>query len=473
MAAVAFATSLLAAPDARADVPTSSDVANASAARELAGWLEGLVSSDPASRKTAMASLDRASPAMLPAIAARIAQLGQTADRTAMAAVVAEVVKPRAVPPDEIAGRLPDGGFDPASDWWLLVMASPAPDRAAWRDLASLLGVSRLLTKIGTTAAARELTALFASFGDVLRADLERETVTMGERALPALIEMRRAEPKEHRLFALKLLEALGKAIPGEAVQTGDDALLAEVLVAYGRAKEVDAARVVLSFANSNRRPIREAARQAVMLMGEAGASFVRESYENMTTQKPPDAWAWETTARELFRVLDRARLAEAHALMDEGLAAFRAGDLEKATGAFDRALARDPSFEKRAEMAPAYLALGRQLKKENPQRAVASLRHAQRLDPSSPVGRQAESAILVIEAKDHASHGVADLASLHRAIELDPDNADAKVELLRVEAESEGRSRRLAWYLYGALAALLALGGLGAAFVHGRRSAG
>jgi tetratricopeptide (TPR) repeat protein len=484
---------LLSPSDARAEVTPasssappglSSDAAAVSASRELAAWLEGLVSKEASARKGAMASLDRASPgtgqtsavvsaAMLPAIAERIAGLGKTADRTAMAAVIAELVKPRSVPPDEIAGRLPDGGFDAASDWGLLVMASPAPDRTAWRDLTSLLGLARLLTRVGTTAAARELAAAFGIYGELLRPDLERQMVTMGDRALPALIEMRRAEPKEHRLFALKLLEALGKAIPGEAVQTGDDALLAEVLVAYGRAKEVDAARVVLSFANSNRRPIREAARQAVLLMGEAGASFVRESYENMTNQKPSEAWGWEAAARELFRVLDRARLVEAHALMDEGLAALREQDLEKAAGAFDRALARDPSFEKRVEMAPAYLALGRKLMKDDPKRALATLQKAQRLDPSSSVGRQAESAMLVLEAKERAGHGVVDTASLGRAIELDPDNADARAELLRIEAESEDRSRRLAWYSYGALAALLALGGLGAAFVHGRRSAG
>ena len=475
LAAVAVAwAALVSLPLARADLPPSSSsaAANPDAARELGAWLEGLVSSDPSARKAATASLDRASPAMLPAIAERLSQLSKTADRTAMAAVIAEVVKPRHVDRDEIGGRLPDGGFDPASDWWLLVMASPAPDRASWRDLASVLGLSRLLTKIGTSAAARELGSLFGTWGELLRGDLERQLVTMGDRALPALIEMRRAESKEQRLFALKLLEALGKGIPGEAVQTGDDQLLAEVLVAYGRAREVDAARVILSFANSNRRPIREAARQAVLLMGEAGLSFVRESYENMTNEKAPDTGGWEGAARELFRVFDRARLTEAYSLMDEGLAAFREHDLERAAAAFDRALARDPSFEKRTEMAPAYLALGRKVKKEDPARAVASLRQALRLDPSSAVGHQAEAELLVLEARDRAAHGVVDQGSLRRALELDPGNDDARAELLRVEAESEARSRRLAWYSFGALAAVLALGGL-AAIAHGRRSSG
>jgi tetratricopeptide (TPR) repeat protein len=447
--------------------------ADGDAAGELAAWLERLVSSDPSTRKTAAASLDRASPSMVPAITERLAHLSQTADRTGMAAVIAETVKPRHVDRDEIAGRLPDGGFHPASDWWLLVTASPAPEREAWRDLVAILGLSRLLATIGTTPAVRELGSLFVTYGELLRSDLERQLVTMGDRALPGLIEMRRGESKEQRAWALKLLEALGKAIPGEAVQTGDDQRLAEVLLAYGRAREVDAARVILSFANSDRRQIREAARQAVLLLADSGFSAVRESYANMMNEKPPEAWGWETTARELFRIFDRVRLVDAYALMDEGLAAFRQHDPQKAAAAFDRALARDPAFEKRAEMAPGYLAFARALKKDDPSRAMENLRKAMRVDPSGSVARQAESELLVLQARDRSGHGIVDHGSLRRALELDPDNSDASAELLRIEAESKARSGRLAWYCFGALGAFLAVGGVVAVIAHGRRSTG
>jgi Tfp pilus assembly protein PilF len=158
---------------------------------------------------------------------------------------------------------------------------------------------------------------------------------------------------------------------------------------------------------------------------------------------------------------------------MDEGLAAYRHEDAARAAGAFDRALAREPAFERRAEMAPAYLALGRMLKKEARGPAMTALRKAMRVDPGGTVAREAESELLVLEAKDRADHGLVDEASLRRAIELDPSNADAKAELLRIEAETRGRSARLAWYFYGAMATLLAVGGLAAAIAHGRRSAG
>ncbi|HMJ56250.1 MAG TPA: hypothetical protein VK540_29485 [Polyangiaceae bacterium] len=458
--------------NARADV-SAVDAPASGATLELAGWLDRLVSGDASAREAAMAFVDRASPAMLPAIVERLTELNRTADRPGLAEVIAAIVKPRPVGRDEIAGRLPDGGFSPADDWWILLMASPAPERGPWRDGAAILGLSRLLAKIGTTPAVRELGALLAAQGDLLRPDIERQLMILGDRALPALIEMRRSESKEQRLGAQKVLEALGKAIPGEAVQTGDDRLLAEVLLAYGRARELDAARVILSFANSDRRQIRQAAREAVVLLGESGFLALRESYENMMNKKAPDAWGWEMTARELFTVFDRVRLVDAYALMDEGLAAYRQEDAARAAGAFDRALAREPAFERRAEMAPAYLALGRTLKKEARGPAMTALRKAMRVDPGGTVAREAESELLVLEAKDRADHGLVDEASLRRAIELDPSNADAKAELLRIEAETRGRSARLAWYFYGAMATLLAVGGLAAAIAHGRRSAG
>jgi tetratricopeptide (TPR) repeat protein len=449
------------------------DADTSEAPRELAAWLERLLASDAAVRASAVLAIDQAAPTMLPAIADRLARLGPTADRTGMAAVVAEIVKPRPVDRDEIAGRLPDGGFSPSDDWLTLLMNSASPDRAPWRELTSIVGLSRMLARIATTPAVRELSALFTNYGELLRPDLERQLLLIGDRALPGLIEMRRAEAKETRIWALKLLEALGKAIPGEAVQTGDDQLLAEVLLAYGRARELDALRVVLSFANSDRRQIREAARRSLMMFGESGRFALRESYENMMSKKAADDWGWETTARELFAAFDRARLAEAYALMDEGLAAFQKDDSERAAVAFDRVLARDPAFERRAEMAPAYLAFARTLKNRDRGQALAALRKAMRVDPTGQSAREAESELLVLETKTRADHGVVDEAALRRALELDPRNAEAKDALVRLETESRDRSGRLLWYLGAAMAALFAVGGAAAAFAHGRRSAG
>jgi hypothetical protein len=122
--------------------------------------------------------------------------------------------------------------------------------------------------------------------------------------------------------------------------------------------------------------------------------------------------------------------------------------------------------------MAPGYLAWARTIKRQDRGRAVTALYRALRVDPGGPVAREAESELLVLEARDRAEHGVIDEASLKRAMELDPGNADAKEALARIEAESAARSRRLSWYLYAAVAAFVAVAGLATAIAHGRRSA-
>jgi tetratricopeptide (TPR) repeat protein len=436
-------------------------------------WLDRLVAPDASTRAEALTEFDRITPDLLPAIDDKLNGLAKSADHAAMSDVVASVIKPRRVPPDEIAGRLADGGFGKSDDWLLLVMGAPAPSQAGWRDLATILALSRALVHIGTTSAARSLAALYPHYGDVMRPDHERHLLTLGAMAHLALIEMRRAETKEHRAFALKVLEATGKAIPGEAVQAGDDRLLVEVLLSYGKAHELDALRVILSFANSDRRPIREAAREAVMKMGPIGARELRDAYENMMSKKPQDGWEWDVTARELFLAYDRARLAEAYALMDEGLAAFQINDPEKAVRAFDRVLARDPSFPRRAEMAPAYLAYARTLSASAPDRAEAALRSALRVDPRGPLARSAESSLLVLEARERAARGVVDESSLSRALELDPQNAEAKVDLLRIESERRTRGSRLTLYICSAVAALFGAAGVATFVAHRRRSTG
>src|SRR5262249_54618610 len=155
-----------------------------------------------------------------------------------------------------------------------------------------------------------------------------------------ALIDARRSDARPLRAWAARQLDVIGKTVPGEAVQTTDNQVLADVLRAYGRAKDLDALRVVVSFSNSDRTNVREAAREAVGMYAENALWQLREAYENLIGKKPSEDWGWERVARELFAAYDRARLAEVYELMDAGLAAERAGKLEDMAQAFDRVLA-------------------------------------------------------------------------------------------------------------------------------------
>ncbi len=64
---------------------------------------------------------------------------------------------------------------------------------------------------------------------------------------------------------------------------------------------------------------MREAARQAIALLGETGNWQLRDAYENVVGKRPARDWNWDRTAQELFFELDRLRSAEVNDLFDKG----------------------------------------------------------------------------------------------------------------------------------------------------------
>lgn len=446
--------------------PPAASVAPPEAAA-VDAWLGKLTGVDPGGRRGALAAIDASTPAMLPAIARRLSELKKSANRDAMAALLAAARKGSAEDPREQKPPL----SAPFADGFEKVMAAPLPSDAAWRDVVSVLGLSRLLAHIGTTPAVRELAGIYPGFGEIFRIDVERAMKGLGERAVATLIELRRGDNRPLRPWAAKLLEALGKAVPGEAVQTADNQVLADVLRAYGRTKDVDAARVIVSFANSDRVQVRDAAREAVAMLAENGIWQLRESYENLVGKKPPEEWGWERVATELFAAYDRSRLSEVYALMDEGMAAYKGGKLDVMAGAFDRALARAPGFERRRDMVPGYIDFARSIKIADRSRAIATLRKVVRIDPSGPRAREAESELTYLDALELAGRGVVDETAYRRAVELDPSNREAKEALDRIRS-GDGTSNALMRHVLASLLALAALACAAVAFVWRRRYA-
>jgi hypothetical protein len=444
--------------------PPAASAAEAAVLADVDAWLAQLTGPDPAVRRVAVAALESPTSAMLSGISRRLADLRRTANRDAMAQVLARARK--GAGPDEERAKKP-GSEEAAKfyDWFNRVISAPSPQDDAWRDLTSILGMSRMLAHIGSAPAVRELLAVYPGFGEVLRVDVERQVKILGERAVAPLIEMRRGEAKNLRPWASKMLDVLGKTVPGEAVQTADNQVLADVLRAYGRTKDMDAARVIVSFANSDRTQVREAAREAVAMLAENGTWQLRESYENLVGKKAPEDWTWEKVASELFSAYDKSRLSEVFGLMDEGLAAHKNGKLEAMANAFDRVLARAPGFERRREMIPGYIDLAHSLKSSDRPRAMATLRKVVRLDPGGARARPTESELAYLEALDLASHGVVDETAYRRAVELDPSNTEAKDALDRIQATSESRSSSFWRYAVAALLGLSAVVGAAIAF--------
>ncbi|WP_437674292.1 hypothetical protein [Sorangium sp. So ce131] len=354
-------------------------------------------------------------------------------------------------------------------DWLDFMLAMPRPRDSAWRDVVKLLAMERMLVAAGTTPAVRELIALHAYFGELLRIDLQRQIAKLRDKAVPALIEARQHDAKIVQRWASKQLDLLGRAIPGEAIASNDTQILADVLRAYGRVRDVDAMRVILSFCNSDRSRLRDAAREAISAIGEPGIWQLRDAYLNLTGEKPPRDWTWDRVARELFATYDRARLAEVYKLMDEGVAAASADKLAEATDAFDKVLARAPLFDRRKEMVGVYVERARSLGADRRDDALAMMRKALRLDPTGEQAKQIEAEIAYLEGVLLIERGAPDKFVLERALELDPTHAGAREALAsladKVAERKSQTNRHVAAGAVG-LAALLAM-----VFIARRRS--
>jgi tetratricopeptide (TPR) repeat protein len=265
---------------------------------------------------------------------------------------------------------------------------------------------------------------------------------------VPALIEARQHDARLVQRWANKQLDLLGRAIPGEAVASNDTQILADVLRAYGRTRDVDAVRVILSFCNSDRARLRDAAREAIAAIGEPGIWQLRDVYLNLTGNKPAREWGWDRIARELFATYDRARLAEVYKLMDDGTALASAGKLAEATDAFDKVLARSPLFERRKEMIKIYVEQARSLGSDRRDEALAMMRKALRLDPTSEQAKKIEAEVAYLEGLLLIERGTPDKFVLKHALELDPTHAGARAALASLEDKVAERKSYLNRYI-------------------------
>jgi hypothetical protein len=401
---------------------------------EVDALLARIVGSDAPDREAAVRELLEAAPKHVSAIRFRLAAVADNADKEAMKRLLLKTRRELLDKKDDDESEKPAAGVD-----YLARLTEKAePKSEAWRNLVTVLSLSRMLESIGSVEAVRGLVDVYARFGEFLRITTQNALSRLGDKAVPALIEAERHPAEKIAKWAVRELDMLGKGVPGEAVQTQDQAVLADVLRAYGRTRNPDAVRIVVSFANSERAQVREASRQSVALMGEVGSWQLRDTYENVVGKKPPRDWAWERTARELFAEFDRLRFAQVGKFFEEGQAAREKGDLSAMRESFDKLLAYDPNYEQPAEIAAGYLAFAKSVQDKSRADAIAALRRAERLDPTL---KGATSLRLTLEAEALEEKGVADSTLLERALETDAQNPRAKATLARFERGEPKRS--------------------------------
>jgi hypothetical protein len=385
---------------------------------------------------------------LVPAIRFRLAALSERENHDDLKELLLRLRKKGRADSRDDADESAKHGKTRTPDYLQMVAEHAEPHSKLWCSLVTVLAESRMLAQIGTVEAVRGVIDVYVRYGEFLRVDTQLQLEALGDRAVAALIETRRHPAEKVAKWAERELDTLGKAIPSETVQTNDLQVLADVLRAYGRVRDPDAARIVVSFANSERAQIREASRQAIAMFGEVGAWQLRDTYEEVVGKKPPRDWNWERTARELFGEFDRLRSAEVSTLYDAGVAAHEHGDLEAMRTAFDQVLTRSPDYPKQADLAAAYLEYAQKNPNQNTPNVLSALRRAERLGKGSEAEKTAISLRLTLEAETLADAGIPDRTLLSRALETDPKNGRAHSELSRFqhgEIQSDDSSRYLA----------------------------
>lgn len=387
----------------------------------LDGLLSRLTSTSDTERSSAAADLSAVSEALVPAIYERINREAQGADRAAMKQLLLDTRRDAR----EQLEREQKGKIE-TPDYLQMVVAEPKLSSADWKRLTTVLALSRMCTGIGTVEALRALIHVFVRF-EFLRIDTQLQLARLGERALPALIEATHHQAPQVAEWAKQQLDFLGRAIPSEAVRVTSGEALADVLRAYGYIRDPDAARLVLSFASSERSQVRLAARQAIRAYGATAVWVLRDAYEQTLGTKPSREWGWDRIARELFREYDRNRLAEVYDYYSRGVKQLEDGKVDDALTEFEGLLRRNPDFAPSDRIVAAILDFAGRDPEERKDwdRVERLLQAAVRL--GNPEQRaSAQSLLATVAARRLAARGVADQFLLRQAMDLHKENVQA-----------------------------------------------
>lgn len=430
---------------------TGSGEAGTGSAKDLDAAISKLGDANPLVRRAAAQSIINTPADALPLLEARLLR-PQEAGPGPMWLVLDKARKSLSPQGAAAAGN---GGAEVEGD--LLDAVMLAGTTPAHRSLALLLAGIRACERQASVAGARVLVRMAGDNKGLLKTTVTAALKRMGDHAVAALIEVRKDPDKDLRGWANKTLDALGKFLPSDAVQVHDPQALADVLVAFGKTKDPDSIRVVISYLNADRAPVRDAARWAIAQFGNDAKAQLKEAHDNFTGEHAGDDWPAERTLKALLAAYDKVRLAEVFKLLDEGTAHRDAGRLEEAITAYDALLARAPTFERRAELAPAYVDLARKRELSDRPAARALLAKAGRLAAGTPLASTIEAEVAYLDTLDLLDRGIVDTSLLHKAVQLDPANVRARDLLQKLENDAQARDSRLRRYAAASAVGILA----------------
>jgi hypothetical protein len=355
--------------------------------------------------------------------------------------------------------RLVTGGRENA-EYDLLTALINYPTRTPDVDVATeRVALARALGNIKCAESGRALIAFGLAHNKIFRlATIRIAKNQLREYICPAVIEFRRPT-EDARLYLRQVREAARRVTPGECVQTRDNALLAEVLRAFGSVRQTDAMAVVANYVNSDRVQVRDAARWAIAQYGRDAINTLRNTYENFVGEDTNPLWGWERIARELYAAYDRRKAEDVQATLDAGLAAASAGRMQEMLEKFEWVLARHPLYERRSEMVAPLVRYAQSLEASDSAKATVIYRTALRLAPDGPQAPQIRAAILFLEAERALARGVADPELYRAAIVQDANHLRARAQYEAVAQDEliKRRHRRRAIGAVGLLVVALA----------------
>lgn len=404
--------------------------------------------------------------AWLSAIARFIDEIAARRDRSNMASVLKTAIQ------NQRTRQKSRGNASLATpDYLEVLLQSPQPSSQSWSNLVQLLTLSRMLVQINSTAACRELIRIYVRFGDFLRIDTQRQLELLGDGSLAALIEAQRHPARKIQAWAQKQLKVRDRLDPQKAVRTDDPRALADILIALGRANEAENARIILSYASSNRELIRQGARQAIAQLGRLASWQLKDAYLAITGKQPERDWTWQRTARELFTEYDRIRVQELYRIYGEANKQSEAKEYSNAAQSYGRLLALSPQFSEGNNIAPHLLKAAEALhlqaadeqgisKEKLLDLATTSAYRVERISNSSALKQRAHALILSLKHQSLVSEGFYDRALSEESKQLNPElRSNAAIEPTSSVASGWNAFSR---YGLALIAALLTLMGLG-----------
>lgn len=385
---------------------------SALAQTDLAALEQGLASDDARVRAAAIAGYDALTSSDVSAMRERMERLRRPVIEPDEASRIVTAFR------HAVGSRRADDLVDVAPGIPIVLEASR--DRPTVRIAAAIL-IERAAERIDGLDALSLVPELMRFGGEGMRLEGRRITMRLDARLAAVAIRSVSHPDREARLWATWSAERFGTAEAGLFVGTLEPELVPDVLRAYAAAHVMNAVSVAISFVDSDRRAIREAAREALVDYGQSSIWVARQSYRLQTGEDADRDWGWRRTLDALFAALDHARSAVAEPHLARAEAALASGDRAAAHEAIDAALAAIPApTEVRAGELALRLAEA-DLDAGDAAGARLALARAQRLPLGEHAQDRRDALALFLRADAMLASGTLDADLYRRAATLDP----------------------------------------------------